>query len=256
MQRYLCLALLVVSSAAVDASAGKAEVAAKAAAVVKAGQAVKLPAGAAELKAKAAAALSNLPAAAAKAWEGGKGKAGFTPEQMTAAQAQAAQAFAALGADPKAAAAAASAGITPQKLAALQAQTAAAVAGFKSPEGKASVEAAGQQAREFMKSEPAVKIQEQAKQATAAVSADPQVKQALGQLKTEGKALAGKMNEARGNLPKLTSERGTEATPGFGLAVGAAGLKARAETALVKFCKKYEGKAELPARCRKAKPTR
>lgn len=248
-----------------DAGAGKAEVAAKAGAAVKAGQKAlqsgQLPAGAAELKSKAVSALSTLPANAAKALQGGKGAASFTPEQLQQIQSQAGQVFTSLTADPRASAAAAQAGVTTQKLDALKTQTAAAVAGFKGPDGKPSVESAGQQAREFMKSEPVTDLKTQANQAAANLSANPQVNSAARQVGREVRETAAQAGlELPGKRPALNAhnaeafkERAAQAAANGDVAAGAAAFQTNAQKALAKFCKKYEGKTAVPARCRKPK---
>lgn len=254
--RVLALALLTVCALAFESWAGTAEVVTKAAKVIKAGQAAPLPTKAAEIKGKAAelkgkavSALGTLPADAAKAWAGSKAQASFTPEQMNKVQAQAAQAFSTLAADPKVAAVAAQAGVTGKKLEGLQAQTAAAVAGFKGPDGKVSVEAAAQQAQQFMKSEPGTKLQGQAKEAVS--TAKPFLNKLTTQTDERGTEKKGILSPE--NI-KVQKEKAAKAASNFDPATAASSIQARAELALVKFCKKYEGKAEAPARCRKAKP--
>lgn len=248
-----------------DAYAGKAEVAAKAGAAVKAGQKAiqtgQLPAGAAELKGKAVSALSTLPADAAKALSGGKGAASFTPEQLKQIHSQAGQVFTSLTADPRAAAAAAQAGVTSQKLDALQTQTAAAVAGFKGADGKPSVESAGRQAREFMQSEPATNLKASANQAAADLSANPQANSAARSVGREVRETAAQAGlELPGKRPALNAhnaeafkERAVQAAADGDVAAGAAAFQTNAQKALTKFCKKYEGKTAVPARCRKPK---
>lgn len=262
-------AALLVGPAVPGAGAGKAEAAAKAGAAVKAGQkalaAGQLPAGAAELKGKAVSALSTLPAAAAKALQGGNGD--FTPERLQQIQGQAGQVMSALSADPRAAAAAAQAGVTAQKLDALKAQTAAVAAGFKGPDGKPSVEAAGRQAREFMGSEAVTDLKGQANQAAADLTANPQVNAAARQAGKEVRAAAGAVSAQTGlalpgKRPALTphnagalAERTAQAAAAQGGLSGAgSSIETAAQRALAKFCKKYEGKTAVPARCRKPPP--
>lgn len=244
--------LTVLAALAADASAGQAAVVVKE--VVKAGKkavATHLPGGAAELKSKAASALGAVPAGATQALKGAAGQKSFTPEQLTQVQAQAGQAFAAVTADPRAAAMAAKAGVTPDKLNALQAQTAAAVAGFKGPDGKPSVEAAGQQARDFMKSEPVVAAKDKADQVYNDLSANPEVKKAAREFKKESLSV---VKETTGLTPRdaeVAKERIEGAVyRGRGAASASASFETAAQKALIKFCKKYEGKAAAPMRCR------
>lgn len=270
MRPFLFVAFIL--AAAPAGAADKAAVKAKAAAVVKTGQQAlqsgQLPAGAAELKSKAAATLGSMPADAAKALKGAGGQTSFTPEQLQQIQAQAGQAFSAVTSDPRAAAAAASAGVTAQKLNAVQAQTAAAVAGFKGADGKPSVEAAGQQAREFMKSEPVTNLKGQANEAVLKASSDPQLNQAARQVGKEVRAAAGEVSAQTGlALPgkrpalnahnaeafKVRAEQAV-AAEGGGVAGARSAVETAAQKALVKFCKKYEGKTAVPARCRKPAP--
>ncbi len=141
MRTQLAVLTILVAFAPAGASAGQAAVVVKE--VVKAGKKAvdtHVPGGTAGLKSKAAAALGAVPAGTTQALKGAAGQKSFTPEQLTQVQAQAGQAFAAVTADPRAAAMAAKAGVTPEKLQALQAQTAAAAAGFKG----ASARQAGQ----------------------------------------------------------------------------------------------------------------
>lgn len=270
MRSILPLLLVVVFSGAPDASAAASEVATKAKAVVQAGakavQSGQLPAGAAELKAKAAASMPALKAGAANALQGAQGATSFTPEQLGKVQAQAQQAFSAMTSDPRAAAAAAQAGVTTQKLNAIQAQTATAVAGFKDKDGKPSVEAAGQQAREFMKSEKAQELKGQAADAYGKVKADPAFNEASAKFKKEASSLLNETAAQNGlkvpeKLPTLTPqekaalrERGVQAVESGELAAAGAGFQTNAEKALIKFCKKYEGKSAAPMRCRKPAP--
>lgn len=266
--RHVLVVAFVLAAAPVGA-ADKAAVKAKAVAVVKTGQKAlqtgQLPAGAAELKSKGAAALGSMPADAAKALKAAKGQTSFTPEQLSQIQAQAGQAFSAVTSDPRAAAVAASVGVTPQTLNAVQAQTAAAVAGFKGADGKPSVEAAGQQAREFMASEKAAQLSERAGEAAARAGEDPKFNAAALKFKTEaGAALAG----AKAKAPvvkesvkaaltpenaRLVKDRAATAAADPGVRAGAAAFQTNAQKALIKFCKKYEGKTAVPARCRKPK---
>ncbi|TBR22394.1 hypothetical protein EPO15_08145 [bacterium] len=262
--RAVSSALLVALSVPAFA-ATKAEVKAKAGEVIKKVEA-KLPAGTAELKAKAAATLSTLPADAARALQGAKGQQNFTPDQLTQIQAQSGQILTNLTADPRAAAAAAQAGVTSQKLNALQAQTAAAVQNAKGADGKPSVEAMGQQAREFMKSEKAQQFGDKAAEAAARASEDPKLNAAALKFKTEAKAA---LEEVKAKGPALKESAKAAMTPENAqlfkeraaavandpqVRTEAAGLLTNAQKALIKFCKKYEGKAAAPARCRKPKP--
>lgn len=248
------LALLTLLVAAADASAGQVAVAAKE--VVKTGKKVVdtyVPGGSAGLKTKAASVLGTAPADATKALKGAAGQKSFTPEQLTQVQAQAGQAFSAVTSDPRAAAIAAKAGVTAEKLNALQAQTAAVAAGFKGPDGKPSVEAMGQQAKDFMKSEPVAGAKASAEQFYTDLSANPKVKQAAGDFKKEAKSF---VKETTGLTPRdaeVAKERVEGAVyRGRGVESASASFETAAQKALIKFCKKYEGKAAAPTRCRQS----
>ena len=252
MRTQLAVLTILVAFAPAGASAGQAAVVVKE--VVKAGKKAvdtHVPGGTAGLKSKAAAALGAVPAGTTQALKGAAGQKSFTPEQLTQVQAQAGQAFAAVTADPRAAAMAAKAGVTPEKLQALQAQTAAAAAGFKGADGKPSVEAAGRQAREFMQSEPVAGVKAKADQVYTDLSANPKVRQAAGDFKKETLSV---VKETTGLTPRdaeVAKERVEGAvTRGRGVESASASFETAAQKALIKFCKKYEGKAAAPMRCR------
>lgn len=257
------VACAMIAAPARAADRAQAEAAAKAVAA-KANQAVRSPEAEA-LKAKAHAALQDASKARASMLPPPGGA--YTPEQLQKVQAQAAQAFTNLTADPQAAAAAAKSGVTPQSLGAIQAQSAAAIQAAKSAETKAAAAAVGQQVRQSLESEDGRKVQSAVQQAAADVKADPGVRQSAAKLKETYDAAAARP-ESQEAARTLKNAGGMARQAGEDALVRDKNLKAEEKVllrgavgkaeqtsrkSLAEFCKKFKDKEDAPESCKKAR---
>ena len=222
-------------------------------------QQAQMQSEAARLKGLATQELSNL-SNNAKGIQAGL-QNGITADQVGKVSAQSQQALTGLMSNPEAMAAAAKAGVTPQQLNSMQSGTDAALKGVKAGEEKA---------RQLLDSEQGTKLKADVRQTLNAVESDPELRRQAAEAGTQAKSAALKtytdlkakgftqdaIAEKMGLTPEQVTTLKTQASQAAAqVGASAESLKEKAKAALVKFCKKYEGQENVPARCRKAAKT-